>query len=95
MFTRHYKALAYLLVNIKKQIRISKYSYRAKALVKYMLEEITDVFNQLWKKNGRKELADAITQQFCPDKKTSKESEAKIKETPSILLDFIDEYLSK
>ena len=49
MFTRHYKVLAYLLVNIKKQIRISKYSYRAKALVKYMFEEITDVFNQLWK----------------------------------------------
>lgn len=46
-------------------------------------------------KNGRKELADAITQQFCPDKKTTKESEAKIKENPSILLDFIDEYLSK
>lgn len=46
-------------------------------------------------KNGRKELADAITQQFCPDKKTSKESEALIKENPALLLNFIDEYLSK
>lgn len=46
-------------------------------------------------KNGRKELADAITRRFCPDKKTSKESEALIKENPSLLLNFIDEYLSR
>lgn len=51
-------------------------------------------FCKLLEKNGRKELADAITQQFRPDKRTSKESEALIKENPSILLNFIDEYLS-
>lgn len=50
--------------------------------------------SKLLEKNGRKELAGAITQQFCPDKKTSKESEALIKENPSLLLDFIDEYLN-
>lgn len=52
-------------------------------------------FSKLLEKNGRVELADAITQQFCPDKRTSKESEALIKENPSLLLNFIDEYLSK
>ncbi len=47
------------------------------------------------KKAGKDSLADAIMQKFCPDKKTSKESEKLIKEEPAILLNFIDEFLSQ
>lgn len=47
-------AWAYLVgehkdMNVKK-IRIMKYGYRAKSLVKYGLEEIADVLNRPWRK---------------------------------------------
>lgn len=45
------------------------------------------------KKTGPEGLAEALTQKFQPDKKTSKESEALIKENPVVLLEFIDDYL--
>lgn len=44
-------------------------------------------------KTGPAGLAEALTQKFQPDKKTSKESEAIIKENPGVLLEFIDDYL--